>query len=135
MASINLENDQHQHQKMLTQEKESMTILPLIEQIDKWEHDSVQLIQQTAHQCRQTIMRIMNTSLNEFENKFSELGDQIKRLRQEHDYQEMDISHLRTKLAQITEELPPSTNVFIQQDFQPFINKISVIVSPCKYRS
>ena len=56
----------------------------------------------------------------------------MSEIRQENEFNEIDLSQFKTKLAKLVEELDQPINASIQQDSSSFINKISVIVSAGK---
>ncbi len=55
----------------------------------------------------------------------------IRELRQENEFNEIDLNHLTNTLTKLNQEVIQPSNIFIQEDPSPsaFINKISVISS------
>jgi hypothetical protein len=106
----------------------------LIKQIDQWELDSIEKIQQTAKTCRETVCQQTNKHFNQMEMNLNNLTNQIRNFRQENDFNEIDLKHLKQKLTQLEKDLDQiSANVSIQEDSRSFINKISVVISSGKW--
>ncbi|CAF3838934.1 unnamed protein product [Adineta steineri] len=98
----------------------------LIKQIDHWERNSIEKIQQKAQQCRETVMKLTQKLIDDVEKKFIELSQKLKEIRQENEFNEIDLNHFQLKLTQITKELLTLPSISIEGDSQGFINKISV---------
>jgi chromosome segregation ATPase len=109
-------------------EKHSLT-----KQIDQWEEDSIKQIQQTAKECRKTLVQYTSEHIHRIEMKLAELTSQLRETRQENDFNEIDLSQFQARLTQLSEEFDKPTNVSIQQDSTSFINTISVVTSPRKF--
>jgi hypothetical protein len=101
----------------------------LFKQIDQWEKDSIEIIKQTANQCRQILIQHTNNNINQIEINLSKLTDQLKYTRQENNFNEIDLNQYKDKLKQLRIELNRLHNVSIQQDSTSLVNKISVLVS------
>ncbi|CAF3524390.1 unnamed protein product, partial [Adineta steineri] len=101
----------------------------LIKQINQWETNSIEIIQQKAQEWRKFVIESSQTCIDEIEMKFNGLSEQIKQIHQENEFNEINLNYLKTELIEITEELNNSSNVSIQQDLQSFINQISIISS------
>jgi len=122
-------NDHDQFQQTIIQQKQNPTNPSLIEQIDQWEISSIDKIKQTAQECRQTVIKHKNKSIDDIENKFVKLSQQLKKIHEENEFNETDLNDCQLKLKQITQELIQSSHISIQQDTQSFINKILIISS------
>ncbi|CAF4184403.1 unnamed protein product, partial [Adineta steineri] len=109
--------------------KQSPPNSSLIQQINQWETNSIHQIQQTAQQCRDTVMKLTQKSINDVEKTFIELTQKLKEIREENEFNEIDLNHFQLKLTQITEEFLQPANISIRQDSQEFIKNISVISS------
>ncbi|CAF4242046.1 unnamed protein product, partial [Adineta steineri] len=119
-----------QFQQTIIQKKQNPLNSSFIQQINQWETDSIDQIQQTAKECRETLMTLTEKSINDTENKFIELSQKLKGIREENEFNDFDLNHFQLQLTQITEELNKPSNISIRQDSQEFIKKISVISSP-----
>jgi len=104
----------------------------LIKQIDKWEKGSIQKIQQTAEECRQILHQHTTKHFNQIEINLTKLTDQLRQIRQENDFNEIDLKYLQQKLTELEKELDQPLNISIQQDSTSLINKISIVVSSGK---
>ncbi|CAF1130163.1 unnamed protein product [Adineta steineri] len=120
-------NDHDQFQQTIIQQKQNPHNSSLIQQINQWETNSIHQIQQTAQQCRETVMKLTQKSINDVEKKFIELSQKLKEIREENEFNEIDLNSFQLKLTQITEEFLQPSNISIRQDLHEFIKKISVI--------
>ncbi|CAF1034725.1 unnamed protein product [Adineta steineri] len=120
-------NDHDQFQQTIIQQKEDSHNSSFIQQINQWETNSIHQIQQTAEECRKTLMKLTQKSIDDAEKKFIELSQKLKEIREENEFYEIDLNNFQLKLTQITEEFLQSSNISIRQDSQEFIKKISVV--------
>ncbi|CAF1543435.1 unnamed protein product, partial [Adineta steineri] len=116
-------------QQTIIQQKQNLHNSSSIQQINQWETNSIEKIQQTAQQCREKVMKLTQKSINDIEKKFSELSQKLKEIRQENEFNEIDLNNCQLKLTQITKEFLPPSDISIRQDSQEFIKKITVISS------
>ncbi|CAF1364131.1 unnamed protein product [Adineta steineri] len=122
-------NDHDQFQQTIIQQKQNLLNSPLVQQINEWEKNSVEKIQQTAEECRETAMNLTQKLINNIEKTFIELSRKLKGICEENEFNEIDLNNFQSKLTQITKESLQPSNISIQQDSQEFIKKISVISS------
>ncbi len=101
----------------------------LMKQIDKWEENAIQTIQQTAQVCRRTLLQYTAKHINQIEVNLAELADQLKEIREENNFNEIDLNQFKQKLLLLTEEFKKPTNISIQDDSASLVNKISVVTS------
>ncbi|CAF1370577.1 unnamed protein product [Adineta steineri] len=101
----------------------------LIQQIDRWEIKSIEIIQQKAQNCRETVIKSSETFINDIEKKFNDLSEQIKEIHKENEFNEIDLNYLRNQLIEITQEFNNPTNISVKEGSQSFINEISIISS------
>lgn len=111
----------------LTQQTTDPTKHALIQQINQWEQDSIIKIQQTAKQCRDSVLQHVNEHVKQMEMKLSKLTNQLKHIRQENDFNEIDIDEFKQKLKEMIEELNKPSNVLIEQKSAALIQNISVV--------
>ncbi|CAF1082105.1 unnamed protein product [Adineta steineri] len=123
-------SDHDQFQQTIIQKKQNPLNSSFIEQINQWETDSIDQIQQTAKECREILMTLTQKSINDIENKLIELSQKLKETREENEFNDFDLNNFQLQLTQITEELNVPSNISIRKDSQEFIKKISVISSP-----
>ncbi|CAF1529960.1 unnamed protein product, partial [Adineta steineri] len=101
----------------------------LLKQIDQWETDSIEIIQQKAEECRKIAMGHLPTFFNNIEKKFNNLNEYIKQIHQENECNEINLNYLRSQFIEITQELNNPLKVSIKEDSPSFINEISIVLS------
>jgi len=99
-----------------------------IQQIDQWEHESIQKIKQTAEEIRQIVFIHTNDNLGPTKDKLNKLTEELKHSREKDDIVETDLQKWTEEIQQIKEELnrQSTPNIIIQQSSTPLINKIQV---------
>jgi hypothetical protein len=118
--------------QMLTEQVNNLGKHSFIKQIDQWEAESIKLIEQTAKQCRQLVLQHTDQYLIEIEINLAHFTDQLRQIRRENDFNEIELNEFKHRLKQLQRELDRPPNISIQQDTTSFINKISVVVSTGK---
>jgi DNA repair exonuclease SbcCD ATPase subunit len=105
----------------------------LLQQIGQWEQDSIKKIQQRASECRQSVIEHINKNIHQIEAKLTKLTDQIRKIRQENDFNEIDLKEFNKQLNQLQQQqIHESSNFSIQQSSTLFVNEISVVVATRK---
>ncbi|CAF1312321.1 unnamed protein product [Adineta steineri] len=99
----------------------------LAEQIDQWERNSIEIIQEKAKDCREIVIKSSQPYINDIKKKFNNLNEQIKQFHSENDFNEINLIYLRNRLIKITQALNNSLNIYIQEDSKSFINEIAII--------
>lgn len=124
-----LSNECSQHQANLI-EHERQTIRkefnrekvnPLIEQINQWEKESIDKIQQTAEECRHKLIDYSYEYLLQIENKFNHLTEQIQTICGENDFR-----HLEEMSEKLHEELHQATHLSIKEQSTTLIKNICI---------
>jgi hypothetical protein len=128
-----IENNRDLFRDTLNEQKNDQQKHFLIKQIDQWEMDSIETIQQTAKECREKIFQHTNEHFKQMEVNLTKLTNLIREVRQDNTLNEIDLIQLKQKVVQLKIDLNQVPNVSIQQDSTPFINKISVIVSSSEW--
>lgn len=117
-------NDYDQFRENITKNESSSS---LMNRIDQWEITSIELIQQTAEECRKNLIERTETIVSNVEVKFNKLREEIKEIREENDFNEINLIYLRKQLNEITEDLNNSLELFEEEEkSQTFIKKISI---------
>ena len=98
----------------------------LIKEINQWEKNSIEKIQQTAQQCRDQGRTYCNGFLLSLENKFIQLDQQTNVVRQRNQFDQMGINQLKLKLEKLEGDLQQLTNVSIEQQSTALISRIYV---------
>ncbi|CAF0912525.1 unnamed protein product [Adineta steineri] len=122
-------NDYDQFKQTINEQKENLYNHSLIKQINQWETNSIEKIQQKAQECREVLIDSLQRFIKDIEMKFNDLSEQIKQIYNENEFNEINLNYLKTQLIEITQKLNNSSNISIQQDSQSFINEISIISS------
>lgn len=73
----------------------------------------------------------MNIDKNSIDNckKLNRLAEQIKEMRHENEFNEIDVNELKSRIRKLQEELVRPANVSIEQQSTSFINSISVLTT------
>lgn len=98
----------------------------LIIEINQWEKNSIEKIQETAQQCRDQWMKYFNGFLLGFEKKFDRLSQQTKEVRIENQSYQSDVNELKSKLEELGEELRRLKDVSIEHQSTALISRIYV---------
>ncbi|CAF1127343.1 unnamed protein product [Adineta steineri] len=125
-------NDYDQFKQKINEQKQNPQNLQthsLLKQIDQWERNSIEIIQQKAQNCREIVIKSSQTFINDIKMKFNDLSEQIKQLHQENEFNEINLNYLRNQLTEITEEFNNPLKISIKEDSQSFIKEISIISS------
>jgi chromosome segregation ATPase len=101
---------------------------PLIQQIDKWERESINKIRETADEARQLLLKHTTGHVAKIEVELAKLTDQLRQNRQENDFVETDLDHWKDEITRLTKELAEPPNVSIRQDTTSLVTKIFVDV-------
>ena len=113
----------------LTQQSQKPDNRTYIQQIDQWEKKSIKIIQETAHQARQTVLQGTNEHTGELETKLNKLTNRLRESREEDNFNEIDLRQFQEQLDKLTEELQRPSTISIREDSTSFITKIHVEVS------
>jgi DNA repair exonuclease SbcCD ATPase subunit len=113
----------------LTEKTDQTQNLPLMQQIDQWERDSINKIRQTAEEAREDLIKYTDKHIRQTETKLHRLTDQLRQSREENDFVETDLQRWNEELTQLMNQLAKASNITVRQDSIPLISKISVDVS------
>ncbi|CAF0912636.1 unnamed protein product [Adineta steineri] len=122
-------NEYNEFKQTINEQKQNPQNHSLVKQIDQWERNSIEKIQQKAQEYREILIKSSQKCINDAEMKFNNLNEQIKQFQKENEFNEINLEYLRNELIEITKELYDSLDISIQQNSQPFINDISIISS------
>lgn len=101
----------------------------LIKQIEQWEEKSIELIHKTANQCKDILFKHTNEYFHQIDICFMKLTEQLRKLRQQNDFNEIDLNHFKDKLKKLQQQFHRSPNIYIQQNPSNYIGEISVLAS------
>ncbi|CAF4219786.1 unnamed protein product [Adineta steineri] len=119
----------NEFKQTLNEQKQNPQNHLLIEQINQWEIESIDKIQQKAEEYRENVTKSLQTCTNDIEMKFKDLDEQVKQIQKENEFNEINLDYLRNQLKEMTEELNNPLKISIKQDLQSLINKISIVSS------
>ncbi|CAF4273526.1 unnamed protein product, partial [Adineta steineri] len=126
---LHITKDYDQFKQRINEQKQNPQNDALIKQIDQWERNSIEKIQEKAQNWREIVLKYSPTAINDIEMKLDDLSEQIKQIQKENDFNETKLNYLRNQLMTITEEFNNPPNISIEQDSRSFINEISFILS------
>jgi chromosome segregation ATPase len=104
----------------------------LIQQVDKWERDSINKIRETADEAREEILKNTTGYIRELETKLNKLTEKLRQCREENDFFETDLRHWNEELTRLTQQLTRPSNINLRQDATPLVTKIYVDIIPGK---
>jgi chromosome segregation ATPase len=104
----------------------------LMQQIEKWERDSITKIRHTADEARQILLKHTTGHVAEIETKLNRLTDRLRESREENDFFETDLRQWKEELIRLTEQLTNPSDITIQQDSTPLVTKIYIDVESNK---
>jgi hypothetical protein len=110
----------------LTEQTKNPQKHSLMRQIDRWERNSIKMVQETANEAREMLLIHTTGHLTKIEAKLNELTTQLRRSREENDFMETDLCHWKEQLTQFTNELVKPSNVVLKQYSTAFVSKIYV---------
>ena len=123
-----IQNDHNQFRQNLNDQKLILIEHSLIKQIDQWEKESIDKIRQTAQQCRAQFIKYSNEIYLHIEQELNNLKQQMEEIRQENEFNELDLNDLTEALDDLQEECHQPTNISIQQQSISLINDISLLI-------
>ena len=115
--------------QLLNQHMEQIDKQPLIQQINQWKQKSIEIIQQTAEEATQIILKNSQEYHLALQIKLNQLTSEIRQSRDQNDFNEINLCLFREELQRLTEELLQPTTISLREDSTSFINRISVHVS------
>ncbi|CAF1463055.1 unnamed protein product, partial [Adineta steineri] len=119
-------NDHNQFKQRINEQKQNPQNHSLIKQIDQWERNTIEKIQEKAKEYREIFTEFSQIWFNDIEKNFNDFSEQIEQIHEENEYNEINLSN---KVIEITEELINPSNISVKEDSQSLINQISIISS------
>jgi hypothetical protein len=127
-----VETERDEFRENFIQQKDNLPNHIIMQQITKWENDSIKRIKQTAEENRQVFMEQAIQCFNEIEIKLNKLNNAIVETREENEFNEIVLEQLRIKLTVLIEELAQSPNISIRRDSSAYISKVFLVSSSGK---
>jgi len=122
-----IEDQHNQFRQTLTEKKIDPEKHALFKQIDQWETESILQIKQTANETRNSLLECIHEHITVIETKFKELTTNIKQIRTENDFNEININELQRKLGELENQFVQPKNICMKKESK-LIDKISIIV-------
>ncbi len=121
---------EHDHLKnIFTQHTSNPNLHPLIKQIDEWEKESIEKIQQKAKELREQLLQPITTQINELSKRLEPLSEQLKKDRELDDFIETDLGFWKQTLDFIKSDLTSPLRFTINQDDEtPLVRNTSIIL-------
>ena len=121
-----IEDKRSAFRDIFTDRKSNVEQHSLMKQIDQWEHDAIEKVQQRATECRALLSEHINEHFGEIEEKLNLFTEQLKRVRDENNVNEIVSNELKQILIELEEELHHPPNISIISDSSVLISRISV---------
>jgi hypothetical protein len=123
-----IKNDHDQFREKLNGQKKNPNEHSIIKQIDQWGKDSISKIKQAANECREKVINHTNNKyFIEIEKKLNDIAKELE-IRGKNQFNEIDLNHLTENLNKLKTELTKPSNIKIQQDSSPLVQKISIVI-------
>ncbi|CAF1384143.1 unnamed protein product [Adineta steineri] len=122
-------NEYNEFKQIMNEQKQNPQNHTLMNRINQWEIKTIEKIQLKAQEYREIFTKSFQTRINDIEKKFNDLREQIKQFQQENEFTETNLNYLRNQLKVITQELNYPSTMSIQQNPQPLIHDVSIILS------
>lgn len=114
-------------QKLIEQETEPQKYAStLIQQVDKWECNSIKMVRRAAEEARQTILKHAEEHSIQVESQLNELTDQLRQYRQRNDFLESDLQKWKQELIKLSSQSSTLLNVTIREELTPLVTTIQV---------
>jgi septal ring factor EnvC (AmiA/AmiB activator) len=82
---------------------------PLIEQIDKWQKNIIEKVNQVAAQARQQASILLNAKRVKINTEFKSFSEELAHLKESENYVEHDLTRLNQMISQFKKDLKEST--------------------------
>jgi chromosome segregation ATPase len=123
-----IENEHDEFRQILNEQKDDPKNHQLIQKINQWEKDSIEKIEQIAKDCRERLIHHTNKYLIKIENRLNNIAGELKRIREENEFNEIDLNHFKEKLNKLKEELNQPSNILLKRQSTSFIDRMVVII-------
>ena len=127
-----LEDNLNSFRQKLNDQKNHSNNHPLVEKINQWKNHAFEMIELTAKDCIEKLMKYINKFFNEIEHQFNDLTTKLEESSTKNRLKEIYLNKLKKKLTELEELLNKSVNISIKEESTTFIDKISVITSVTK---
>jgi hypothetical protein len=120
---------------IFTQHTSNPNLHPLMKQIDEWEKESIEKIQQKAKELREQLFQPATTHINQLSKRLEPLSEQLNKGRELDDYIETDLQLWKYNLDLIQSDLTSPLHFALNQDDETaLVRNTSVIVKTINER-
>ena len=124
-----IELDHNQFREKLDRQKRNPSEHALINEIDQWEQGSINKIRQAAKEYKDKIVHFTNNKyFVEIEKKLNDIATKLKGIRQQSEFNEIDLNQLKQNLNQLKQELEKPSTIKIRQDASSLVQKMSIVL-------
>lgn len=128
-----MQTEVNQFRQTLNDQKMNSEKQPLIQVIKQWEKDSIKKIQQTAAECRTSVLNYTNKIISQIEMTLGDLNEQPLTTSKTNKCDEIDSDQFSSRLQDLKQDLDKlQSNVSIKQQPTLFINRMFVTIRPDK---
>jgi hypothetical protein len=111
----------------IVQDPDNSNLHSLTQEIDNWEKESVERIQQKATDLRQEMLKMKTTHTENLSLQLQSLAERMKKAREQDDFVETDLLSWKNKLSDLKSNLlSPSMFSITRHDDIPLVNSISL---------
>ena len=117
-----IEQDRDLFQQTLNQHRTNPQKDLLINQVNRWEHESIEKIQRTAEDIRELLSNHIDENLISRKKKLDQLTQQLRESREEGEIIEGDLQAWKKELKQLTRQ----PNIIVRQTETSLVKQIQV---------
>ena len=124
-----IESDHDELRQFLNEQLSNPVKPSLLKRIDLWEKKSIEIIKQTAQQCRCELIGYAKRILLRKEKKLNDVAKQIQEINREKQVNENHLNDLQQRFEKLQKELHQSNKISVKERPASFINHISLVIS------
>lgn len=98
----------------------------IMNEIERWESESIEKIKQIADQCRERLIKYIDWFCLRMEKKLSILARDMRERRHENEFNDLDLDQLKQKLKEIETNILQPMDMIIEKQPTSFISSISL---------
>ena len=125
-----IQHDYSRFRQTLIDQRNDPQKRPLIEEINRWEEDSINKIKQTAQQFRETVINHTNKIIPQIQITLDDPKEQPIPIDTKKKFNEIHLDQFIQKLHKLKKELDKPKEISIEEQPSSPINKLFVIISP-----
>lgn len=98
----------------------------LVGKIDKWERESISVIQKLAEEARNELTQLTTGRLLKMQGRLEQIANEVQEARKNNDFIETDIRNWEKKLNEFKDEIQNPPMITVREDYAKIIPKIRV---------